>query len=108
MSANEPASRHTLHVNLVYGVGQLSFTCESPPGAECRLICADLDCLHAGWTDADEDEDGHQHEMRDNGGCVILDWDDLAENGPGEQIPLHDGTPVQFRWDGDCWRWDLA
>ena len=105
------------------GGAEYTVTCHEPPGADCRLVCADDDCEQ--WAailrdvtgpyhvvNDDPADEPVQHRMTDNGQCSVVDWltnDDagIADLGVGSGFEIA-RFPVRVSWAGYGYRWEKA
>lgn len=119
---------HYVKPTIYDGGIRLEFTCTEEPGADCKIACptdpkdpygcetfslerdADGTPWHIGYRyngETDEETDGRLHQMLPIDRCLILEWDDLADNYAGEDCTLRSGE-VEFFWEGDFYEWKYA
>lgn len=102
---------HTLGVT-IKGIGggwaevDLTVQCHEPDGAACRVTCP---------KDCDEwDLVGHEHGLVAIEFCNAVEWITAGELTVAEQYdgpapaPLHDGMPIEVRWTGVGYVWELT
>ena len=96
-----PDNHHRLTVEIDKWGTHRKFACSAPVGAVCRRTCTE-GC--ESW------DDTHEHEMKDSGHCLILEWlenddapDELFSGGSYE---IFDG-PIKMIWNGDCYNYEL-
>lgn len=82
----------------------LRLVCHEPDGSTCRRACTE------GCDDFCSDADGH---IKPVSFCTAVEW--MTEGGDAEEcyagddeIPLHDGMPVEISWNGDYYEWSVA
>lgn len=95
---------HTLSITAKSGWIEFAVVCHQPAGAGCRLACAVAGCTAETWPH--EGADGTDHPLADSGECQAVVWLDPADGDHvGADEPLHDGTPIEVKWDGDRYTW---
>ena len=105
------------------GGAEYTVTCHEPPGADCRLVCADDDCEQ--WAailrdvtgpyhvvNDDPADEPVQHRMTDNGQCNAAEWltnDDAGISDLGVSPAFEVGRfPIRPVWTGHSYGWEKA
>lgn len=95
---------HIMRVEFHIGWTHLRAECHAPPGSRCRMVCAQ------GCEEWNYDDHEHSFEPVDYC-CVVesLNADDPADAyGSSAHVPLFDGMPITYCWDGDYYTWEPA
>jgi hypothetical protein len=95
------AGPHTVSITLESNGVNYTWHCSAEVGAPCRLECPE-GCEYFEY-------EGHEHELRDSGECLIIVWmeEDDATNenlAPDFEIGTFGFTP---KWAGDYYEWSI-
>jgi hypothetical protein len=95
-------SGHTMQVRQEGDTVVLRPVCHEPEGAICRIDCTQ-GC--EAW------DVPHEHPMKNLDYCSAVEW--LTADGwaseyydeDADDIPLHDGMPIEVVWEGEFYVW---